>query len=592
MAIDPTTPVTPIVPVPTTGSATDSVATLQAMARQALANTAAQLGEIVGGHTVPQAKPEATVEQAGQTPHDARHALDAARGPSAAAQQAAPARPESRALRAVRIAAAEAVPRQAGLAPLMANVRAVAERPDAPPEVRAAARTLLATAPSAAQVATSAGLRQAVERSGVFLEAKMARAAVAAPLEAASPLPEANDMKAALLVFRGALSAWLAKAAPPTEGRVATEPVRAPLDHPEGETSPAAPSPSLTARPSPSAPPASTVWAASQPASSGLNAAEPAPEVIAQTAPETASSTAGVSVSPSPPDQKPDVRAVELPPTTVRPDQPVEEEGLAARFGAFVAAPKSMPPAQAPVRAALSALVQLGLITEDALAEEPPTAPATEPRALATRGYGQAAPETVRAKALPPPYAGGPLAGQRPVAPHLPADLSPPEMVRRLLKDTNGALARQDLMQIASLPDAHEPDAVEARAQTASRLSLDLPFMTPQGLAVAQFEISHDGGGAGGGAVGAAERTYKARFSIDVEPLGPVHALVTLTGARTRVSFWAERAETIARLRAGEEILGAALRKAELSPEVAVHSGAPPAPGGVSPLGHFVDQAS
>jgi hypothetical protein len=58
------------------------------------------------------------------------------------------------------------------------------------------------------------------------------------------------------------------------------------------------------------------------------------------------------------------------------------------------------------------------------------------------------------------------------------------------------------------------------------------------------------------------------------------------------VSLWAERAETIARLRAGEEILGAALRAAELSPEVAVHSGAPPSPDGVSPLGHFVDQAS
>jgi hypothetical protein len=148
-------------------------------------------------------------------------------------------------------------------------------------------------------------------------------------------------------------------------------------------------------------------------------------------------------------------------------------------------------------------------------------------------------------------------------------------------------------MQIASLPEPphhHEAETTEARQQGA-RLNLDLPFMTPQGVAVAQFEISHDGGGSGGGAVGPAERTYKARFSIDLEPLGPVHALVTLTGARARVSLWAERAETIARLRAGEESLGAALRQVELTPEVAVHSGAPSAQGG-SPLGHFVDQAS
>lgn len=67
--------------------------------------------------------------------------------------------------------------------------------------------------------------------------------------------------------------------------------------------------------------------------------------------------------------------------------------------------------------------------------------------------------------------------------------------------------------------------------------------------------------------------------------------MVVLTGARARVSLWAERAETITRLRAGEEALGAALRQADLTPEVAVHSGAPPTRG-VSPLGHFVDQAS
>ena len=136
----------------------------------------------------------------------------------------------------------------------------------------------------------------------------------------------------------------------------------------------------------------------------------------------------------------------------------------------------------------------------------------------------------------------------------------------------------------------HEAEVAEARPHGA-RLNLDLPFVTPQGVAVAQFEISHDGGGSGGGVAGSAERTYKARFSIDIEPLGPVHALVTLTGTRTRVSLWAERAETIARLRAGEEGLGAALRQVELTPEVAVHSGAPPTRGG-GPLGHFVDQAS
>jgi hypothetical protein len=275
------------------------------------------------------------------------------------------------------------------------------------------------------------------------------------------------------------------------------------------------------------------------------------------------------------------------------PARPPEDDAIAARFGSFVATPKTSPPAAATIgRAAVSALVQLGLLAEEAAHEDFAAAPPAEAKPPVARGYGPATAEAARPKVPPPPYAGGPMAGQKPTPPEPAGEISTADLVRRLLKGTSGALARQDLMQIASLPEAshHEAEAAGARPQ-AAHLNLDLPFMTPQGVAVAQFEISHDGGGSGGGAVGPAERTYRARFSIDVEPLGPVHALVTLTGARARVSLWAERAETIARFRAGEESLAAALRQAELSPEVAIHSGAPPTPG-VSALGHFVDQAS
>lgn len=272
---------------------------------------------------------------------------------------------------------------------------------------------------------------------------------------------------------------------------------------------------------------------------------------------------------------------------------PPEEESLAARFGSLVAPPKATPHPVAAARPSLSPLIQAGLMAEETVAEEPPPNPQAEVRTAVARGYGAPAAESARSKVPPPPYAGGPMAGQKPAPPALSLGQPIIDIVRGLLKGASGALARQDLMQIASLPDAqyHELETPEARQQGA-RLNLDLPFVTPQGVAVAQFEIGHDGGGSGGGAVGPAERTYKARFSIDIEPLGPVHAMVTLTGARTRVSLWAERAETIARFRAGEESLAAALREAELTPEVAVHSGAPPSPGGVSPLGHFVDQAS
>lgn len=586
MAIDPTTPLTPVLPPLPVGKSPDSVAMLQAMARQAIADTTQQLGQLVGRSAGATPQASAPIEEAGQTGSQIAN-LDPGqtRTTPQAPIQGAVVRdtPETLMARVVRVAAAEAAPRQAGLAPLMANVRAVVERPDTPAPVREAGRALLASTPPLAELTTPQGLRRAVERSGAFLEANMARAA--ATPAADTPLRPA-DMKAALLVFRGALSAWLGKAAtlpapskspadvspgaPEADGDAATTSPGVTTSAKPPERSPAPSNAQATPRAHTSTPPA--VSAPANPATPQVETETPQPAASPQTLaePET-------------------VEAAQRPATAQTP--PPEDEALDARFGAFVATPKTAPTVQQPVRAALSALVQLGLIAEEAVASEAPDMPAAEPKALVPRGYGGPA-EPPRATAPPPPYAGGPMAGQRPAAMSLAPDLPIADAVRNLLKATGGALARQDLMQIASLPDGARPDIDGAEVrQPGARLNLDLPFVTPQGVAVAQFEIGHDGGGSGGYAGGPIERTYKARFSIDLEPMGPVHALVTLTGSRTRVSLWAERAETIARLRASEEVLGAALREAELVPEVAVHSGAPSTQG-ASPLGHFVDQAS
>jgi hypothetical protein len=105
---------------------------------------------------------------------------------------------------------------------------------------------------------------------------------------------------------------------------------------------------------------------------------------------------------------------------------------------------------------------------------------------------------------------------------------------------------------------------------------------------MAQFEISRDGGGV---EVEAAKRTWQARFSINVEPAGPVHALISLSGERTSVRMWAERPQTAAQLRAGASELGQALSKAELAPgDIVIREGTPPqhAP---AKAGHFVDRA-
>lgn len=563
MAIDPTTPVTPITPAAPAGTPPNSVM-LQAMARAALAGTTAQLGEIVGQPTTPP-KDHGTVDHAGRaSTQDADRAADAPRGGTAEAAVNRPPPPETRWTRAIRAAAADAVPRQAGLAPLMADVREIVERPDTPAEVLQAGKALLARMPRAFEISTAQGLRKAVERSGVFLEARLARSA--APAEGApSPLPPEADVKAALLVFRGALSNWLARAAPP---------VTPPETHAEPEP------------PQVSSPEVSPSGEAETERSSTLpRAATPRDPATAIDRPLT-----------TPPARSDFSRAGETPPTeaaasvvAAKPAPTQPDETVDPHFAAFLAAPKPARPPPPP-KSEPSPLGLVGLMEPSPLDEEGAPAAGLSPP-LAVKGYGAAPAEAGRPKTPPPPFAGGPMAGQRPAASDLPPNAPPQEAVRRLLKAAGAALARQDLMQIASLPEVHhDPETGEVHTQ-AGRLNLEVPFVTPQGVAVAQFEIDHDGGGAGAGGASLVERTYRVRFSIDVEPLGPVHALVTLSGARARVSLWAERAETIARLRAGEESLGAALRQAELSPEVAIHSGAPPIrDAGV--LGHFVDQAS
>jgi len=112
--------------------------------------------------------------------------------------------------------------------------------------------------------------------------------------------------------------------------------------------------------------------------------------------------------------------------------------------------------------------------------------------------------------------------------------------------------------------------------------------VTPPGTAMAQFEISRDGGG---NEVAAAKQVWRARFSLDVEPAGPVHALVSLVGDRTSVRMWAERPATAAQLRAGAAQLSQALSKAELSPgDIVIRDGVPPQPV-PAPAGHFLDRA-
>jgi hypothetical protein len=194
---------------------------------------------------------------------------------------------------------------------------------------------------------------------------------------------------------------------------------------------------------------------------------------------------------------------------------------------------------------------------------------------------------TVHTNTPPPPFRGALPAAQPIALPSIAPDASLATSARHLLDNTDAAIARQTLLQVASLPDRVDlPNAPVDN--TSPRWNFEIPFLTSQGTAMAQFEISRDGGGAD---VEAAKRVWRARFSLDVEPSGPVHALVSLVGDKTSVRMWAERPATAAQLRAGAAQLSQALSLAELKPsEIVIRDGAPPQPKPAR-AGHFVDRA-
>lgn len=196
--------------------------------------------------------------------------------------------------------------------------------------------------------------------------------------------------------------------------------------------------------------------------------------------------------------------------------------------------------------------------------------------------------DTAARTTTPPPFRGALPSPQSIALPSLTPDTPLAATVHRLLDGTDAAIARQTLLQVASLPD--RVDASGHRIDPAvAQWNFEIPFLTPQGTAMAQFEISRDGGNE---PTDPAKRAWRARFSLNVEPAGPVHALITLNGDKTFVRMWAERPATAERLRAGIGELSRAMTRAELKPgDIVVRDGTPPQPAPAR-AGHFLDRAT
>lgn len=439
---------------------------------------------------------------------------------------------------AVSTAAQNAATQQAGLSPLFANLGSVASMQGLPPPLQQAIAQVLAQQPSLDANLTGDDIKAAFENSGLFLESNLAAGSPAT----SSAMP---DMKAALIVLRQVLSTSL------------------------GDAPPLSRAPTVAVEQSAQAP--VRVVASSQ-----------GPAVtFAQIA----------AATPAAPSLVPDADVAESSLQQNGPGVSDEFPGQHGPVGAFPPSASSSLPGNLGAAGTASALNML----QEALQSDAQTAvqPLINDQMLHDLLPG-AQPQTTRAGMVspdtppPPPLRGALPFAQAVAISSLASETSLAGIVKHLLGNTDAALARQTLMQIASLPDSADgsPTRVDPAA---ARWNFEIPFATPQGTAVAQFEISKDGGN--DSEASAAQRVWRARFSLNVEPAGPVHAQVSLVGEKTSVRMWAERPATASQLRAGMSQLAQALTLAELTPgDIVIREGAP-AQAAPASAGHFLDRA-
>ena len=430
---------------------------------------------------------------------------------------------------AVSVATEGAASQQDSLAPLFANLGVAAASNNLPPALRDAVYQVLSQQTPLAANLTGDEIQAAFQGSGLFLEASLAAGS--------SPTPgSVPDLKAALIVLRQTLTSALSSVEPPTPAASAV-------------ALPAASSPSST-------PTASAQSSVAQPPQAGPAAQPSAPP------PSPAIDLADV-LSPQPRSAPADTNAGATSPGRIVLTEALANAQRAAAQGAVLT------------------------LLQEALQEIPGANGNATTAKLAPQSAGDN--EVAARNPTPPPPFRGSLPSPQPVAlasiaPNAPLTAT----AHRLLGETGSAIARQTLLQVASLPDRADP--MNPRIdQAAPRWNFEIPFATPQGTAMAQFEISRDGGG--NDAAEASGRVWRARFSLNVEPAGPIHALISLTSERTSVRMWAERPATAAQLKAGAFELSLALSRAELKPgDIIIREGTPPlaAP---AKAGHFLDRA-
>ncbi len=122
------------------------------------------------------------------------------------------------------------------------------------------------------------------------------------------------------------------------------------------------------------------------------------------------------------------------------------------------------------------------------------------------------------------------------------------DAVGQLLRLVEGALARTRVHQLASLNDARTPNDP---AGSAPAWSIEIPIPSASGFDSLRLRLEEPPGRRGETA--RESREWSVMLCLDCASLGPIHALVRLTGHRLGTTLWAERESTV---RAAREAIG------------------------------------
>lgn len=444
--------------------------------------------------------------------------------------------------------------RQNGLAPLFANLAALIGRSDLPEDVRNAAQTLLNLQLSSTAI-EGGTLRQAIGRSGLFVEAMQA-----------SGLMPVTNIKSALQHLRLVLQGLVDASSIPGTAKPATPPATA-----QG----------------PAAPGVTAALPVTAPAASGAVpppvAATVAESAVRQAAMAMLAETEAMLAPSTAPAATP--RADGMTPLSDNLDMLLAQPNLPETVRNAAQALLGLRFAAVPQLPTASSALPLAVLLPDIAAADAAVRMAAQNLRDALKAFlgVDSAPPEPRTVPLPPPFRGSLPVAQAPM-PATITGASLRDAATTVLAQTDAAIARHVMLQIASLPASQQPS--HPPDDHSVRLVFDIPLATPQGTTVVQIQVERD----------APQREAQApvlsvRFAVDIEPIGPVRARVAHIGGKTSVTMVAEKPASAVALQQDIGSLRAALAQANLEPGD-LHCLSHDQTRVTAPQGQFVNRAS